>query len=67
MARTVYINFQDLKEETQNEILEMAQEEIREDENLMAEIKEMYPDSIDEIVAERAERRLYQFDYVFNV
>ena len=67
MARTVYLNFNDLKGETQLEIQSMAEEEIRNDEEEMADIKEMYPDRVDEIVTERAERRLYQFDYVFNV
>ena len=67
MARTVYLNFRDLKEETQLEIQSMAEEEIRNDEEEMADIKEMYPDRVDEIITERAERILYQFDYVFNV
>ena len=67
MAR-IYINFGDLAEEKQNEILEIAEEEIRNNEDEMNEIIEMYgEDRVNSIVSERAERKLYEFDFVFNI
>lgn len=63
----IYINFGDLNEEKQNEILQLAIEEIENDEEQMKEINDIWPDNVDEIVRERAERALYSFDYIFNV
>ena len=67
MPRTIYINFSDLNQETQDEILALAEEEIRNDKGEMREIKDMYPDKVDGVIRERAEWKLYQFNYVFNV
>lgn len=67
MARTIYLNFNDLNEETQQTLLRNAEEDIRNDKDEMSDIEEMYPDRVDEIVAERAERKLYEYDYVFNI
>lgn len=63
----IYINFGDLNEEKQNEILQLAIEEIENDEEQIKEINNIWPDNVDEIVRERAERALYSFDYIFNV
>ena len=68
MPRTVYINFGDLDSTVQEDILRMAEDDIRADEDEMNDIREMYgEDSVDEIVAERAERKICEFEFVFNV
>ena len=67
MARTIYLNFGDLNEESQQEILDMAKEDIIDDDGEMEIICEMYPGREDEIVAERVERKIREYDYVFNV
>lgn len=68
MARTIYLNFSDLSEETQQEITSIAEEDIRNDEAEMEDIIDMYGEKrIDEIVSERAERKINEYNYVFNV
>jgi hypothetical protein len=66
MKRNIYINFTDLSEETQQEIMEIARQNvIEEDED---EIRENYDDDMfEQIVSERAEREIYNINYVFNV
>lgn len=66
--RDIYINFSDLNEEAQNYILEMAADEIRQDADQIREIISTYGRaSLDEIIRERAERNIYEYNYIFNV
>lgn len=66
MQKRVYINFSDLKEEIQQEILNIAKDNVLESER--EEIIEEYGESrLDEIASEKAERELYNLDFVFNV
>lgn len=66
MKRQIYLNFSDLSEETQEEIISIAKDNVLEEDE--EEIIEMYgKDRLDEIVRERAERELYRMDFVFNV
>lgn len=68
MKRTYYLNFSDLSAEAQAELLRTAEQDIRNDNEEMNDIRDMYGESrIDEIVSERAERAIYQYDFVFNV
>lgn len=68
MDKKIYLNFNDLCEETKEDILRKAEEDIRNDESEMADIIDMYgEDCADEIVSERAERKLYEYDFIFNV
>lgn len=66
MKRWFYLNFTDLSEETQEEIMDIARQNVLEEDK--EEIIEMYgEDRLEEIVRERAERELYNMDFVFNV
>ena len=67
MARTIYLNFGDLNEESQQEILDMAKEDIMDDDGEMETICEMYAGREEEIIRERAERKIHEYDYVFNI
>ena len=67
MARTIYLNFGDLNEESQQEILDIAKEDIMDDDGEMEAICEMYAGREEEIIRERAERKIYEYNYVFNV
>ena len=66
MKRRIYLNFSDLNEETQQEIMNIAKDNVLEEDK--EEIIEMYgKNRLDEIATERAERELYRMDFVFNV
>ena len=66
MNRTIYINFTDLNDETREDILSLAVEDIRKSE--LKEIVKTYgKERADEIITERAERKIYEYDYIFNV
>lgn len=67
MQRTIYLTFSDLNDDAQTEVMSIAENNIREDDEQMAEIKAMNPDMVDEIVRERAERELYGMEFIFNV
>ena len=65
--KTIYLNFSNLNEEAKEDIISKAIEDIKADDEEMEYIIEMYPGREDEVVRERAERKLYNYDYVFNV
>lgn len=67
MQRTIYLTFSDLNDDAQTEVMSIAENNIREDDEQMAEIKAMCPDMVDEIVRDRAERELYRMEFIFNV
>lgn len=64
-----YLNFSNLNEETQQQILEDAKDDLIEEygeETLQEEADDMNID-IDTYLTEKAERHMYSFDFVFNV
>lgn len=62
----IYINFSDLNENTQNELFEIAKENVEKEQG--KEILEEYPKSMyDQILWEKAERELYSLNVVFNI
>lgn len=66
---TYYLNFSDLNEETQARLIQEAIDDLEErdgKEELEQEAKEMNID-YDTFIEERAERHIYNFDYVFNI
>ena len=63
--KTIYLNFSDLTEEIQIEILEIAKDKIDSDE-LRQEAKDMNID-YDTLLHERAERELYSLNFSFSV
>ena len=66
--KDIYINFRDLNEETQREILEAAADEIRSDADEVREIISTYGRSqLKQIIEERAERKIYEYNFIFNV
>ena len=66
MKRDIYINFTDLNEETQQEIMDIAKDNVLEEDK--EEIIDMYgEDRLEQIVSERAERELYNMNFTFNV
>ncbi len=67
MNKTIYLNFNDLNEEAQESILSAACQVIENDESQMNEIIEMFGSRSEEIIRERAEREMYNFNYVFNI
>ena len=66
MKRDIYLSFSDLSEETQNEIMKIAKNNVLE-EDREEMIEEFGEDMLETVVAERAERELYNIDFVFNV
>lgn len=66
--KDIYLNFTDLSEETQEYIKDLAIEEIKNDAGTMEEIKNSFDaEMIEEIINERAESLISQFNYIFNV
>lgn len=66
---TYYLNFSDLNEDAQTRLIQDAIDDLEERdgrEELEREAKEMSID-YDTFIEERAERHIYNFDYVFNV
>lgn len=64
-----YLNFSNLNEETQQQILRDAKDDLIEEygeETLQKEADDMNID-IDTYLIERAERHMYSFDFVFNL
>ena len=67
MNKSIYLNFTDLNEEEQEAILLKAIDVIETDEAQVNEIIEMYGSRTAEVIRERAEREMYNFNYVFNI
>jgi len=66
MQRRIYLNFSDLTMDTQGLIMRIARDNVLEKDK--EEIIEIYgEDRLDEIIGERAERELYNIDFIFNV
>lgn len=65
----IYINFNDLKQEVQEEIIEIVREEV-EAETSQEEADDLCM-NLDDLITERIERKLCQFNYegkfVFNI
>mgnify|MGYP000894293486 FL=1 len=64
-----YLNFSDLSEEAQEQLLRDAIEDLIEEEgleNLREEASVMNID-FDTFIRERAERHMYSFNFVFNI
>lgn len=62
----IYINFSDLNENTQYELLEIAKEIVEKEQG--KQILEEYPKSMyDQILWEKAESELYSLNVVFNI
>ena len=67
MAKHIKLNFTDLNEETQQTLMQLAESEVLHDADALNDIKAMFPDDISQGVREYAERKLYEFEYEFNV
>lgn len=66
---TYYLNFSDLKEEAQEQLIQDAIDDLEERdgiEELQQEAEEMNVD-YDTFIREKAERHIYNFDFVFNI
>lgn len=61
----VYINFSNLNEESQNELMEVAKSRIDKEE-LEKECEENWW-NFEQVLNERAEKELYNLDIVFNI
>lgn len=68
MSNTIYLNFQDLSLNTQEELIDKAIKDIKNDPLEMANITDICLREIrEDIIRERAEEKLYSYNYVFNV
>lgn len=64
----IYLNYNDLSIDTQLRIMDKAIEDIKNDFSQMEDIRDEYSeDMIETAIREEAERKLYEYDYVFNV
>lgn len=67
-TKTIYLNFQNLTEETKDQILADAINAIYNNKEEINEIEKTYgKNHVNEIVRERAEANIYNYNYVFNV
>lgn len=61
----IYLNFTDLNEDAQQELMEAAREDMNTEE-LKEEAKLMNWD-YETVLSEKASQHLYSYDYVFNI
>ena len=66
MKRTIYLNFNDLSAEMQEEIMSIAKENVLEEDRDEI-IEDFGEERLEEIATERAERELYNINFIFNV
>ena len=66
MKRDIYLNFGDLSTEIQEEIMNIAKENVLEEDKDEI-IEDFGEEMLDQIATERAERELYNMNFIFNV
>lgn len=66
MKRDIYLNFEDLSEKVKEEIINIARENILEEDGEEI-IRDFGENMLDTIVSERVERELYNMNFIFNV
>lgn len=64
-----YLNFSDLNEEAQSQLLQDARDDLIEEygEDVLKEEANNMNISYDTLLTERAESHMYSFDFVFNI
>ena len=68
MDKTIYLNFKDIRESTQEYILDKAIAEIVETEDIEKDYGyKCGTPEYEQCVREKAEQKIYEFNYVFNV
>lgn len=65
--KTIYLYFSDLTEEKQNELMEIARADLLEDEDFLEDIRGMNKKNREIYLTEKAEQRLYEFNYEFLI
>ena len=64
----IYLNFNHLNEETKEELLEMARKHVEhENGNTIREYCEEKGEDYERIIDEESIKKLYTYDYVFNI